>query len=272
MNEGMKKRKKQMFREVWCNNLEEEFRILSEQAKTYHFVSMDTEFPGFIAKPIGEFPDQTSFLYQRLRCNVDLLKPIQVGITLTDVNGNFPSENDHEDKNYSTWQFNFKFDIFTDSCTADSLVLLKNAGINFENHRKKGISMFDFGALLISSGLVLNEKIHWITFHSGYDFGYLLKIVTFMPLPPTEKKFLILLRNFFPKFYDIKFMMKHCKNVHGGLQEVSESFGISRFGDKHQAGSDSLMTAFLFFKLRDTFFPEKKEEFFLGKLFSFKNE
>lgn len=37
-----------------------------------------------------------------MRCNVDLLKIIQVGLTLADEEGNFPQE-------VSTWQFNFKF-------------------------------------------------------------------------------------------------------------------------------------------------------------------
>lgn len=39
-----------------------------------------------------------------MRCNVDLLKIIQVGITLADEDGNTPQD-------VCTWQFNFHFSI-----------------------------------------------------------------------------------------------------------------------------------------------------------------
>lgn len=39
-----------------------------------------------------------------MRSNVDLLKTIQVGLTLADEEGNFPPDT-------CTWQFNFHFDI-----------------------------------------------------------------------------------------------------------------------------------------------------------------
>lgn len=43
--------------------------------------------------------------------------------------------------------------------------------------------------------------------NSGYDFGYLLKIVSCAPLPPTETEFFELLRIWFPCIWDIKVSM-----------------------------------------------------------------
>jgi CCR4-NOT transcription complex subunit 7/8 len=39
-----------------------------------------------------------------MRCNVDLLKIIQVGLTLADEDGKYPPD-------ISTWQFNFRFSV-----------------------------------------------------------------------------------------------------------------------------------------------------------------
>jgi CCR4-NOT transcription complex subunit 7/8 len=41
---------------------------------------------------------------------------------------------------------------------------------------------------------VLNEDVRWITFHSGYDFGYLLKLLTCSSLPANEAEFFALLK------------------------------------------------------------------------------
>ena len=39
-----------------------------------------------------------------------------------------------------------------------------------------------------------DAQVQWITFHSGYDFGYLLKVLTCQPLPPGEAEFFELLQ------------------------------------------------------------------------------
>lgn len=68
------------------------------------FLLKDTEFPGVVARPIGEFRSTADYQYQLLRCNVDLLKIIQVGLTFMDENGQTPSP-------ISTWQFNFRYNL-----------------------------------------------------------------------------------------------------------------------------------------------------------------
>jgi CCR4-NOT transcription complex subunit 7/8 len=62
------------------------------------------DFLGVVARPIGEFRSTADYQYQLLRCNVDLLKIIQLGLTFMDEDGNTAPD-------YSTWQFNFKFSL-----------------------------------------------------------------------------------------------------------------------------------------------------------------
>jgi CCR4-NOT transcription complex subunit 7/8 len=112
-------------REVWAPNLDAEMRLIRDLIDNYPYVAMvlaclaipvpcllasqDTEFPGVVARPMGTFKTSSDYHYQTMRCNVDLLKIIQVGITLADENGNFPPE-------ASTWQFNFRFSIKCVAC------------------------------------------------------------------------------------------------------------------------------------------------------------
>lgn len=91
-------------RDVWRHNLDEEFRTIRLVVQKYHYVAMDTEFPGVVARPIGEFRSSADYQYQLLRCNVDLLRIIQLGLSFMDEDGKTPS-------GYSTWQFNFKFNL-----------------------------------------------------------------------------------------------------------------------------------------------------------------
>ncbi len=88
----------------------------------------------------------------------------------------------------------------------DSIELLKTSGIDFDKFEKFGIDIQYFGELMIMSGLVLNEEIKWISFHSSYDFGYLLKTLTCTDLPMDEPGFLDTLLTYFPSIYDVKVM------------------------------------------------------------------
>ena len=117
--------------------------------------------------------------------------------------------------NCSTWQFNFKFQISEDIYAQNSIDLLTSCGIQFNRHQNDGIEPSSFAELLISSGIVLMDNIKWIGFHAGYDFGYLLKILSGEDIPESEKEFFELLRIYFPVIYDIKYLMEFCKNLRG---------------------------------------------------------
>ncbi|WFD29541.1 CCR4-NOT core DEDD RNase subunit [Malassezia sp. CBS 17886] len=251
-------------RDVWADTFEEEMALLRTTIEAYPYVSIDTEFPGIVARPIGSFRGSTDYHFQTLRCNVDLLRLIQVGITVSDEHGHLPD--------VCTWQFNFVFDTQEDMCAPESFELLSKAGLDFERHRRFGIEHEHFGELFITSGLVLLDDVKWVSFHSGYDFAYLLKLVTGEPLPTTEHEFFDLLHLWFPCVYDIKFLMRSCKSLKGGLQDVADDLQVSRIGQQHQAGSDSLLTAATFFKLRDRFFDGLIDDSkHLGCIYGFAN-
>jgi len=61
---------------------------------------------------------------------------------------------------------------------------------------------------------------------SGYDFGYLLRVLTSLKLPDKEQQFFELLSVYFPKVYDVKYLMKSCKTLKGGLQEVADHLEV----------------------------------------------
>ncbi|GAB0092046.1 CCR4-NOT transcription complex subunit 7 [Sergentomyia squamirostris] len=236
-------------RDVWRHNLEDEFRTIRQVVQKYHYVAMDTEFPGVVARPLGEFRSSADYQYQLLRCNVDILRIIQLGLTFMDDEGKTPP-------GFTTWQFNFKFNLSEDMYAQDSIDLLQNSGIQFKKHEEDGIDPLEFAELLMTSGIVLMDNIKWLSFHSGYDFGYLLKLLTDQMLPVEEAEFFELLRLYFPTIYDVKYLMKSCKNLKGGLQEVADQLELRRVGPQHQAGSDSLLTGMAFFKMREMFFED----------------
>lgn len=52
-------------------------------------------------------------------------------------------------------------------------------------------------------------------------------MLTCLKLPDKEQSFFELLSIYFPKVYDVKYLMKSCKNLKGGLQEVADSLEVS---------------------------------------------
>ncbi|KAI9716303.1 MAG: hypothetical protein M1828_000399 [Chrysothrix sp. TS-e1954] len=287
-------------REVWAGNLEQEMDLIRTLILRYPCVSMDTEFPGIVARPIGQFPTKADYHYQCLRCNVDLLKLIQLGLTLFTTSGDLPplttdpSEAPPTRTHYTatsltrcpcTWTFNFKFSLTQDMFAQDSIELLQKAGVDFAKTESQGIPPQSFASLLITSGLVLDPQVSWLSYHGGYDFGYLLKITTCLPLPADEETYLSLVRAWFPRIYDIKFLFKHAQTRaqkgilttsasetlqslghRSSLQDLADGLGVPREGRPHTAGSDAWLTGLVFWTLRQKLFDGAIPEDLVGQI------
>ncbi|KAK8048414.1 CAF1 family ribonuclease domain-containing protein, partial [Apiospora phragmitis] len=263
---------KSRIRDVWRNNMDDEIGLLRDLIDDYQYVAMDTEFPGIVGRPMGNFIDKSDYHYQTLRVNVDMLKIIQEmmqkrpNIRSTSTHGNLPI----------AWQFNFRFDINKDMANQSSIESLREAGIDFDRLEREGIVSNEFATLMTSSGLVQVEDVKWLSFHGGYDFGYFTKCLMDQELPNDGTRFDHLMKIWFPTTYDVKHLMKYAIKLHSlgrltpndpsaseilqqfeqksGLESTAASMKIKRVGTAHQAASDSLLTGKIFFQIREKIF------------------
>ena len=225
--------------EVFLDNFIYEIKHLSSYLEQYNYIGMDTEFPGVVYK-LDQFT--SDFYYKSIEKNVNNLKIIQLGLSLYNSKGENPNE-------CSTWQFNFHFDISIDKYSNDSISLLVNSGINFEKLKTNGIPQNLFAEYFMTSGLLLDKNIHWISYHGATDFAYLLKLLINCNLPSDENNFTETLKIYFPSHFDIRILISGKEQIKGGLKKLAKNLEIERFGNVHQAGSDSLVTGDVFFSL-----------------------
>ncbi|XP_047965702.1 probable CCR4-associated factor 1 homolog 11 [Salvia hispanica] len=235
-------------RKVWQSNLDAEFRVIAGCLKQFRFASMDTEFPGTIYKPEGSVSTlSAAHVYALMKKNVDALNIIQLGLTLSDDRGNLPTLG--TPATFYVWEFNFRdFDCDYDRYNPESIAFLREQGINFAEHKRRGINSRFFAAYFLRSGLGMGRA--WVTFHGLYDLGFLIKILTRAPLPGHLPEFMLLLRRYLGiQVYDLKPITRSFA-LHGGLDAVSRSLSVQRAaGKSHHAGSDSLLTMQVFARL-----------------------
>ncbi|XP_059654216.1 probable CCR4-associated factor 1 homolog 11 [Cornus florida] len=145
---GCFQKKPVIVREVWKKNIVEEFYMIHQVE--YPYASIDTEFPGpDINRNLpSQIPSIENYYFMKL--NVDHLKLIQLGLTLSGAQGKLP---DFGTNSCYVWEFNFcDFDLDSDNHNPDSINLLKRQGI-------------DFSAVMLSwSGLNFRRcPLTWVT-------------------------------------------------------------------------------------------------------------
>lgn len=225
-----------------------------------------------------------------------MLKLIQLGITLFSVDGELPPQQAETTLNRNAyannlipcpcaWTFNFQFDLGEDMYSKDSIEMLQKAGVNFDKAQTDGIDPKIFGARLIGSGLVLQDNVSWLSFHSGYDFGYLVKVMAGSQLPDDQEAYLRTVRIWFPRIYDIKFLFRHAQKqvqrgilnqvatdhinnlgTRSGLQDIADEFSCRREGRPHTAGSDAWLTGSVFWQIRQKIFDNKIPQDLIGQI------
>ncbi|KAH7415930.1 hypothetical protein KP509_14G067000 [Ceratopteris richardii] len=234
-------------REVWDCNARREFMLINKLLHSFPNVSIDTEFPGCFPVCYGSFSEE-EHAYQMLKANVDNLKLIQVGFTLTNEHGELPMVSGA----CCAWQFNLSdFNIASDFYVESSIHLLRGSGIDLEKNRREGIDSRRFGSLLMKYNLVCNRKIKYVCYQGDYDFAYLLKLLTGECMPMTRLEFGKKVQAFFGTVCDIRSLQTRYFHVRCGLEKFSEILGVKRIsGVAHQAGSDSLLTSSTYHILR----------------------
>jgi CCR4-NOT transcription complex subunit 7/8 len=143
---------------------------------------------------------------------------------------------------------------------------------------------------LLSLELVTDRNVTWLSFHSGYDFGYLVKIMFPAQLPENEDNWLDFVRTFFPRIWDIKFLFRHAQRLaqrgvlnqqgaaiinamgtRSGLQDLADELQCSRVGQSHTAGSDAWLTGLVFWQLRQKLYSGTISDEHNGQIWGINN-
>ncbi|GMM55972.1 CCR4-NOT core DEDD family RNase subunit [Maudiozyma humilis] len=213
-------------RDVWKDNLHNEFVAIRRLIKQFNYVSVSTEFIGTMARPIGNFETKADYHYQTMRSNVDLLNPVQMAISLSDANGNKP------DNEPSTWQFNFQYDVDTEMISGESLELLKTSGVNLDMQRESGVDKFEFAQLMMDSGLIMEPDTTWITYHAAYDIGFLVHILMNDMMPATRQEFEQWVVKLMPSLFDLNLIYNLVHDFKNPQQPASPQYSLNTLGDE----------------------------------------
>lgn len=238
-----------MTMKVWGRNVDEAMVRLKECLKKYPLIAFDTEYPGIIHRTYIDSSDDE--WYSALKANVESTKVIQCGFTLFNAMGEIGG----------TWEINFSnFGDPWDTRNETSIDFLRRHGLDLNKIRNEGVDMFGYGFFpKLLSAIRSQKHVQFVTFQGAYDFAYFLSTLNSGKLPETRGEFASEVVKVFGEVYDLKVMAGFCEGLgeHLGLSKLAQLLKIARVGRAHHAGSDSLMTALVFIKLKQVYEDSK---------------
>ncbi|KAF4677327.1 CCR4-NOT transcription complex subunit 8 [Perkinsus chesapeaki] len=220
-------------REVWAKDLDHELQLMEKLVEEYPYVAVDGRFPGVVARPTGPFKDDTERNYDIVRSNMELVKIVQLSLAFANEDGEVASHPEDVRRGATgkkrrspppprcVWKINFQFDFRKDLYCADALKRLMKpiaeggAGIDFNTHRLKGVSVDRFSELITGSGLVMSPDVRWITVEGSFLFAGLVRMLSGQVLPKTEEEFSDMCYEYFPNIRDLRacrWCSKKCGN------------------------------------------------------------
>ncbi|CAA0172016.1 Ribonuclease CAF1 [Arabidopsis suecica] len=232
-------------RRVWRSNVDEEMARMAECLKRFPLIAFDTEYPGIIFRTY--FDSSSDECYRAMKGNVENTKLIQCGFTLFNAKGEIGG----------VWEINFSnFGDPSDTRNELSIEFLRRHGLDLQKIRDEGVDMFGYGFFPKLMTVFRSQKhVEFVTFQGAYDFAYFLSILNHGKLPDTHGEFATEVVKVFGQVYDTKVMAGFCEGLgeHLGLSKLAQLLQITRVGRAHHAGSDSLMTALVFIKLKHVY-------------------
>ncbi|GJN24635.1 hypothetical protein PR202_gb12388 [Eleusine coracana subsp. coracana] len=245
-------------RQVWHENFTDEAALIDALLPKYRYAAIDTEFPGTVYRPsVPAYLLTPEKRYALLKANVDALHLIQLGLTLFNSDPTSPPP--------ITWEFTFReFDPAHDPHAADSIALLRAAGVDFARAARHGVHASAFGPRL-RRWLMRAPAAGLVTFAGGRDVAHLIKAAFGsgyrLPAsaPELEAVAAAMLRR--RPVFDVKEMAQRCGpragDLRGGLDCVAAKLGVARdVGVAHRAGADSLLTCRAFLRMKELYFDD----------------
>ena len=119
---------------------------------------------------------------------------------------------------YHNGPFHYREDMYCQ----ESIDLLQNSGIQFKKHEEEGIDVNDFAELLMTSGIVLNDNVKWLSFHRYWEICVNIQVdlrvfahVKILVIPIQYFKmgefqlkcFVIIDKNFYPGYIAFKLVV-----------------------------------------------------------------